>query len=417
MEYKICKTGEIKAADDTNLILDHFISTETQDDGGDVLLADGMVVRGKTVVLFQHGYDMAKGSEPIAKPLSIAVGINSKGVKGVVARTQFFPDEQGKRLYQKSKEGYMPNWSVGWNPLETEPIQGGGRFVKKWQLMEYSQVAVGMNSEACTETFKAYDAIGLQFKTCENCSGCGKCGEGKGCGGGGAGGDRIRKRTHKALVHLHGLMVSDLKEATLAENFADEGAKAAATSVLEDFEDNVPPHVVKYIKAVTEMDGNEEFDSKKDFPDLEEKGHQAHHNSLNKVFGEMVASICSFKCKKETNIEKEGGKIIKAHGEAALPHAVEFVKDYAQKLSNDKKELEALQHKEPDPAASEPAVTLELKQPEVVLTVENPPPPAESMVSLPCSAEELKQMMTETFTRVAEDVGQKAIRKLQGKLD
>lgn len=29
MEYKICKTGEIKAADDTNLILDHFISRKS----------------------------------------------------------------------------------------------------------------------------------------------------------------------------------------------------------------------------------------------------------------------------------------------------------------------------------------------------------------------------------------------------
>jgi hypothetical protein len=407
MEYKVC-TSELKQSDDTNFILDHFISTETQDDGGDVLLADGMETRGKVVVLFQHGYDMLKGHEPIAKPLSITIGINAAGAKGIIARTQFFPDEQGKRLYQKSKEGYSPNWSVGWNPLQVEPIVGGGRRVTKWQLMEYSLVAVGMNPEAVTEATKALEGIGLQFKEAPPVPE--PAVEDKGCGGGSA---RERLRAHKALAHLHGLMVSDLKEAASAENFVDEGAKAAATSVIEDFGDNVPPHVMKYIKAVSDMDGNEEFDSKNE-PDLEAKGYQAHHNSLNKVFGEMVESIRSFKCKKETNAEKESGKIIKAHGEAALPHAVEFVKAYAQKLSEDKK---AMQHKEPDPAAPEPVATLELKQPDVVLTVENPPPPEESMVSLPCSAEELKQMMTETFTRVAEDAGQKAIRKLQGKLD
>jgi hypothetical protein len=164
------------------------------------------------------------------------------------------------------------------------------------------------------------------------------------------------------------------------------------------------------------MEGTEEFDDKKDFPELEVKGYQTHHNSLNKVFGEMVASIRSFKCKRETNVEKEGGKIIKAHGEAALPHAVEFVKAYAQKLSEDKK---ALQHKEPDPAAPEPAAVLELTPPATMLIVDNTKeaPPAEPTISLPCTAEELKQMMTEHFSRATEAALQKTERKLQGKLD
>lgn len=431
MEYKVC-TSELKQSDDTNFILDHFISTETQDDGGDVLLADGMITRGKVVVLFQHGYDMQKGHEPIAKPLSIVVGINAAGAKGIIARTQFFPDEQGKRLYQKSKDGYAPNWSVGWNPLQVEPIVGGGRRVTKWQLMEYSLVAVGMNPEAVTEATKALEGIGLQFKACENCTGCGHCAdkfkeietppatepatEDKGCGGGGSGGgDRIRKRPHKALVALHGLIVSDLKAAAEDESFVEDGATKTAQDVLEDFGDNVPPHVLKYIKAVSEMAGNDTFgDEGKELPLLEEKGHQAHHNSLSKVFGEMVTSIRSFKSNKEVDAEKEADKVVKNHGKAALPHAVEFIKAYAKKLSEDKK---ALQHKEPDPAAPEPVATLELKQPDVVLTVENPAPPAEPMVSLPCSPEELKQMMTRAFDGVTEAAVQKSIRKLQGKLD
>lgn len=172
MERKVFLNCEVKSFDDDKLILEHFISTASKDSGGDIMDPDGMVVRGKPVVLFQHGLDPSKGSEPIAKPLSLTVGMNSKGVKGIIARTQYFPDDTGKRLYQKAKDGYMPNWSIGWAEIESVPLVDGGRHVKKWALMEYSQVAVGMNEEATTD-IKCYASV--EYEACKECKGCEKC--------------------------------------------------------------------------------------------------------------------------------------------------------------------------------------------------------------------------------------------------
>ena len=148
-------TGHLKSWDDKELVIEHFISTETQDSCGDIMLAGGMKIRGKPVVLFQHGLDPKFGNEPIAKVLDIRVGEHD-GKKGLIAKTQYFngegltpPDNTGRRLYEKAKDGTMPNWSIGFNSVKEHPVKGG-RCVDEWDLHEYSQVAVGMNSEACT---------------------------------------------------------------------------------------------------------------------------------------------------------------------------------------------------------------------------------------------------------------------------
>ena len=165
IEHKVFPS-ELKAFDDKALILEHVISTETKDDSGDVMLADGMKVRGKPVVLFQHGLDPRFGAEPIAKVLDVKVGTNKAGKKGVVARTQYYdgsklnpPDNTGRRLYEKAKSNFMPNWSIGFSIGKAEPIPEGGRLVKEWNLHEYSQVSVGMNSEATTDEEKQIEEL------------------------------------------------------------------------------------------------------------------------------------------------------------------------------------------------------------------------------------------------------------------
>jgi len=142
--------AEVKAADDANLVIEHFISTETKDREGDIMRVDGMKIVGKPVVLMAHGRG-PMGSEPIAKPLSIGAE-TFKGRKGILAKTQFFPDELGRRLYAKAKDGYAPNWSIGYSVQEAKDLQENGRYmgrdVLKWQLFEYSMVGVPMNPDA-----------------------------------------------------------------------------------------------------------------------------------------------------------------------------------------------------------------------------------------------------------------------------
>jgi len=156
--------AEVKAFDDDELIVEHFISTELKDRGGDIMEADGMKVKGRVVVLMAHGFSQM-GTEPIAKPVKLSKE-TFKGRKGILAKTKFYdgshltpPDNTGRRLYEKAKEGYMPNWSIGYIPIKWEFERDSSgknseeiRRVTEWELLEYSPVGVPMNPDAqCVE--------------------------------------------------------------------------------------------------------------------------------------------------------------------------------------------------------------------------------------------------------------------------
>jgi hypothetical protein len=150
IEYKIFETLT-KGYSEADLTVEHFISTEERDRGGDIMRADGMKINGRISVLFSHGFGPL-GQEPIAKALWVKAG-EFKGKKGVMAKTQYYPDNIGRRLWEKATQGYMGNWSIGFIPLKWEDIKNGkgfGRDIKEWELLEYSQVGVPMNPGAIT---------------------------------------------------------------------------------------------------------------------------------------------------------------------------------------------------------------------------------------------------------------------------
>jgi hypothetical protein len=150
--------SHVKQFDDEEMTVEHFISTEGRDRGGDRLLASGMKITGRPVVLLSHGFHPAYGQEPIAKPLWIRQGEHD-GKKGIIAKTKFYdgshlvpPDNTGRRLYEKAKSNFMPNWSIGWLPLKWKNLKGPQgedfRDVSEWELLEYSPVGVPMNPDA-----------------------------------------------------------------------------------------------------------------------------------------------------------------------------------------------------------------------------------------------------------------------------
>ena len=149
METKVFQDVQVKGLEDFQV--EALISTERRDRGGDILLADGMKITGRPVVLMFHGQG-SMGQEPIAK--TIFIKKTDKPKKGIMARIQFFADDVGKRLWRKVVEGFLVNWSIGWIPLKweyrTEPDGTQTRVVSEWELLELSPVAVGMNPEAQT---------------------------------------------------------------------------------------------------------------------------------------------------------------------------------------------------------------------------------------------------------------------------
>jgi len=349
MERKSFK-AELLSFDDKALTLEHFISTETEDSGKDIMLADGMEKRGNVVVLFQHGLDPKFGNEPIAKVLDIRTGTNKKNAKGLIARTQYFdgskltpPENTGERLYQKAKTGVMPNWSIGFESLIETPTQGGGRIVKKWLLHEYSQVAIGMNSEATTElgTDAPEVKFGVVFKREDEVENKAPV-EPPAAKGSLTSCACSAKVSHKSMLVLHRALIDDLKACSTAEGFSPVGAEKAAKAAMEEYSAAVSGHVAKYIKSMVDDETAPEGEAEEDEKSLSDVGHKIALKAMKMAHNAMIEDIRACKGCKETDHEAKATELISAHETAALPHATSFVKAWHEKCG---KSVLPMEHK------------------------------------------------------------------------
>ena len=330
IEYKVLK-GSLLKSDDSKLTLDHFISTETQDDGGDIMRVDGMKTRGSVVVLKQHGMDPSHGNEPIAKPLDIRPGIHPvTGAKGLVATTQYYdgshltpPDNTGRRLFEKAKNGFMPNWSIGYQVIKSVPCQGG-RDIKEWSLHEYSQVAVGMNAEANTPEMKALQAEAKTFGIVDN--ELFKAGfkaelspeEKKVI-------SAQAKISHKAMHIAHMACLKGLKEDAL-DSKCTKTCDTIAHDQLNEYASLVKDHVVKYIKAAqrNETGPEEDDDEDDDGKALAEAPAKIHRDALHTAHDALIKEIHGHKEKPDVDADDAAEKVLKDHKGLAHPHAVKY---------------------------------------------------------------------------------------------
>ena len=261
MIYKTFGT-EVMGYDDDKLTLDLFISTEDQDDGGDVMKADGMQLRGRPVVLKQHGLDPSWGNEPIAKPLSFRTGIHpTSKSKGIIATAQFYdgsnltpPDNTGKRLYEKCRDGFMPNASVGWQGIKSHPIPNGTCW-DEWSCHEFSIVGVGMNEFAFAPAYKSLTSESSGQKTVtiplyehEN----------------NLQGDKsmnlksIANRVSMSmpannLDMLHNAMMNEMYTKAYGDDYQAMSPEQCATDLLTEHHSLCAPHVAAFIKAYREQ--------------------------------------------------------------------------------------------------------------------------------------------------------------------
>jgi HK97 family phage prohead protease len=149
---------QLKQIDSENLTVVAVISVERKDRQGDVLRSRGCRTDTKTVpVLFGH-----QPSEPVGKCEKIWVDSHD-GYPAVLSRIKFFPDEQGKKLFQKITQGFLDQWSVGFIANDYENFHDGGRDIKVWTLLEASSVPVGACQYTTTLT-EAEKSQSMQFK-------------------------------------------------------------------------------------------------------------------------------------------------------------------------------------------------------------------------------------------------------------
>ncbi len=124
------------------------ISTSAPDRSGDIVVASGCdataFLRTRSV-LWNHDQ-----SQPIARCIALEIGANR-----ITATAEFPPEGKvanSDRIYGMVKAGLVNAVSIGFLPREQEPIdpknpRKGARFTR-WELLEFSFVAVPANAEA-----------------------------------------------------------------------------------------------------------------------------------------------------------------------------------------------------------------------------------------------------------------------------
>ena len=133
------------------------ITTEAIDRYKEVVIATGIDLAAyhtNPVVLLNHAsYDV-----PIGRNLWIKL---TSDKKGLVAKTQFRDDEDGKAILKLYQEGYMRGFSIGFRPdfdemgppktdeVKARPELAECRCIyRKSELLEYSCVSIPANAEA-----------------------------------------------------------------------------------------------------------------------------------------------------------------------------------------------------------------------------------------------------------------------------
>ena len=139
-------TSVVKAVNEDQHEVLHMITNGATDRAGDVVDPAGAEIANymkNPVVLANHDYS-------IENVIGKAVGIEVQE-DAIYARTKFLETPLAQTAFNLAKEG-IGGWSIGFRPIEHEAMKDGkGQFKgfkhDRWELLEYSSVAIPMNQD------------------------------------------------------------------------------------------------------------------------------------------------------------------------------------------------------------------------------------------------------------------------------
>jgi hypothetical protein len=188
------KVGDVEESGANSLTF--TITSGAPDRERDVVSPDGMIsdnFAANPVMLWAHDYS----GLPIARSVQLWKHHDGQRIK---AKVQFVPDSayhesysgiRGSTVYKMYKTGFLNAVSIGFNPIEWEPIvekdeyglglgatfgaKSGGTHFKQWELLEFSAVPVPSNPQALID--RAGNGYKKMLKTwaratiaaCESC--------------------------------------------------------------------------------------------------------------------------------------------------------------------------------------------------------------------------------------------------------
>ena len=137
----------IKAVNKSEREVAHVITTRNADRVGDVVDASGADLAN----YLRHPVVMADHSYSIDRIIGRAVNLTVSD-DGIFARTKYRDTPLGRDAFNLAAEG-LGAWSIGFRPISFKAMKDEKGITKgfhftKWELLEYSQVAIPMNPDA-----------------------------------------------------------------------------------------------------------------------------------------------------------------------------------------------------------------------------------------------------------------------------
>lgn len=143
---KATSTITVKSFDHEQGIIRGIATTPKTDRDGDIVLPEGAVFELPLPLLFNHDPNQPIGHVIEATATNAGIEIVAEIAKDATAKIA--------EIWQMVKAGLVKGLSIGFRPLEAEPISTGHKFTK-WNWLELSAVTIPANPEAGIQTVKS----------------------------------------------------------------------------------------------------------------------------------------------------------------------------------------------------------------------------------------------------------------------
>src|SRR5690554_6797098 len=145
----------IKSVDEDKRTFTGIATTPEVDSYGDIVESKGAVYQSPIALLWQHRHDSPVG---YIRPTKITKeGIE---VEGEIAQTNN-PGTIKDRLdeaWESLKLKLVRGLSIGFSPIEFEPLEKGGYRFTSWRWLELSLVTIPANVDATIQTIRSIDS-------------------------------------------------------------------------------------------------------------------------------------------------------------------------------------------------------------------------------------------------------------------
>ncbi len=148
---------EVKAADSESWTFTGVASTPSPDRMKDTVSPDGARYKLPIPLLWQHDHGSPIGHVNTAT-------VTGEGIEIKAAITQpadgMPPGLTGRlqEAWSSIKSGLVRGLSIGFKPIEWEPIDNGGMNITVWDWLELSAVTIPANMDASIATIKQFSA-------------------------------------------------------------------------------------------------------------------------------------------------------------------------------------------------------------------------------------------------------------------